>query len=226
MIPILIVYMLKKTRKGTLLLERFAAIKSIIVRLLLLIAMLLVTNTYANNSKKISESIAYNVVKNDKVIGTITIVKTQYNNGVTYKLESKITAKYVLEFNIVGKEKSIFRNGELVYSHVYRKVNKKIKTDHEIMYVNDIYKSGEEDLDIKAIQGNLIKLYFVEPIGVQEVFSDNMKKMVDITALGGGKYKIEFSKNKFNILHYQNGRCVKIEATSALFDVDLIVVTP
>jgi hypothetical protein len=185
--------------------------------------LLLVTSSYGNNENNEANFIAYHVVKNGDIIGTIHIVKSQTNDEVIYELESKISAKFILKFDIIGKEKSIYKNGTLIYSHVYRKVNNKVKTDHEIELKKDIYESGKNALNLQAIHENIIKLYFVEPLGLHEIFSDNMKRMVSVTSLGHGKYRVEFSKNKYNIFHYENGRCVKVEAVSNLFDVELII---
>jgi hypothetical protein len=48
--------------------------------------------------------------------------------------------------------------------------------------------------------------------------------MLKVNPMGDGAYKVEFSKGKYNIFHYKNGRCTKIEAVSPMFDVTLIPV--
>jgi hypothetical protein len=67
-----------------------------------------------------------------------------------------------------------------------------------------------------------MSLYLTEPVGIATVFCDNQKEMVKVIPMGDGIYKVELSKGKYNVFHYKNGRCTKIEAVSPMFDVTLI----
>lgn len=134
----------------------------------------------------------------------------------------------ILTFNIIGKEKSIFKNGVLVYTSVYRKLNNNVKANHYIERQGANYNLNQDNksklLDIKKIELNLISLYFKEPKGISTIFCDNQKEMIQIKNLGNGKYKVEISNGKYNIFHYKDGKCVKVEAVSSMFDVILIPV--
>ena len=77
-------------------------------------------------------------------------------------------------------------------------------------------------LDFDNITQNLITLYFDKPNHIEEIFCDNIGEMVPVRAVGDGVFKVEFAKSKYNIFHYKNGKCTKIEAFSTLFNVTLI----
>ena len=74
------------------------------------------------------------------------------------------------------------------------------------------------------IRSNLITLFFKEPIDVREIYADNSRKFVNVTSMGQGMYKVHFSNGKYNIFHYKNGKCIRIDAISSLFNVTLIKV--
>ncbi|GAA4812859.1 DUF6134 family protein [Litoribaculum gwangyangense] len=185
----------------------------------------MITTSYANDKKPL-EQISYNVVRNNEIIGTIKVSCNTKSDSTIYALESSIDVKYILKFSIRGKETAIYKNGILIYSSVYRKVNNKIKANHSVTYKNDSYHleigDTEKQLGFEDIQDNLVMLYFKEPKNLNRIYCDNLKRMVNLEPLGEGKYKVAFSEDKFNIFHYENGRCVKVEANSSLFSVTLI----
>ena len=167
-------------------------------------------------------------LKNNNIIGSIKITENISRDSVTYTIESQVETKLILTFKVVGKEKYIYRDGTLIYSSLYRTLNNKVKTNHCILYNDGEYSLQTPEkispLSFEDIKQNLMILYVHEPIGVKSVFCDNQKQMVKVEPLGKGIYKVELSKGKYNIFHYKNGRCVKIEAVSPLFDVTLIPV--
>ena len=221
----LIVYLMRRVKKTSFLYRKLNGLKKIALKLKVLLMLFTVSLTYGFNTGPINY-MTYNVVRNNVVIGTIKINSTTNNGSVTYSLNSNIVAKYLLKFNISGKETSIFENGVLVYSSVYRKLNNKVKTNHTITYKEGRYQLDNspegKHLNFAKIQNNLVTLYFNEPKGLNSVFCDNLKQMVKLQSLGDGRYKVFFSKGKYNIFYYEGGKCVKIEANSALFSVTLI----
>ena len=222
----LILYLLRKLKKDSLLSRKIDQLKKFAVQLKTVFLLLVLTNTFANGGTKDNVSLVYNVVKSNMVIGTINISLETFGDSITYLLESDIKTKYVLDFKIKGKEKSVYRNGVLVYSSIYRTLNNTVKSNHSIKLKEGKYnlkKSNEfKMLDFKMIKRNLVTLYFKEPKGIKKIYCDNLNRFVDVIPLGEGRYKVVFSSGKQNIFHYRNGKCVKIEAVSKLFTVTLI----
>lgn len=199
--------------------------------LILILSLFTFFNSYSDNfsdEKETSKSLIYNIVRNDEVIGKIEINLSTIGDSVTYDIDSDVLAKFILKFKVVGKEKYIYKNGILVYSSQFRTLNDRVKTNHSILYQKGRYSfqtpEKTSSLNFEAIKCNIIKLFINEPVGINTVFCDNQQQMLKVESLGIGIYKVEFSKGKYNIFHYKNGRCVKIKAVSPLFDVTLIPV--
>lgn len=221
----LIVYLIKRMKGRSFLSNELLNFKKMMARFKIVLFFLIVGNAYSNNERLV-KALTYNVVKNNIVIGTIEINQYSSGDSIIYKVESNIKAKYVVSFNISGSEKSIYKDDVLVYSSVYRTLNNKVKVNHKISYTQGRYILDSFDkesfLSLKAIEENLIRLYFKEPKDIDTIYSDNLNQMVKIKSLGSGKYRVDFEKGKYNIFYYQNGTCVKIEAYSSLYNVTLI----
>ena len=226
MIPALILYLIKRFKRKSNSSKNSNAIKKLSAKLKSILFLVAITSFFAFTNIEERKALTYNVLKNNKVIGVIKIDKSALADSVVYTLESEIKAKFLFKFNITGKEKSIYRNGKLVYSSVFRTLNKKPKTNHEIVLKDGKYQLHSsktlQNLELDLVKQNLITLYFKEPIGVTSIFCDNLMKTVRIKPLGNSKYKVDFSNGKYNIFHYNDGKCIKIEAVSNLFSVTLI----
>lgn len=200
-------------------------VKKLAFMFLCLLLVLMFTNLTSNNPKKDVIKILFNVERNGKNIGSIKLYKYTIGDKTIYNLNSEINARIIAHFNAVGVEKSIFRNDSLVYSSVYREVNKKIKLNHSISFNEGKYLLEEEkmkvEIDLEIISQNLIKLFFFEPIGIQKVYSDKYKKLLSISQLKKGVYKIEFPNKSSNVYHYKNGECILIEVVGVFFKVKL-----
>jgi len=225
MIPLIILYILKRQNVISVSEKSLIKFRNAIRKLLVLVLLSVFTCAQGSNKPDEETPKVFQIVKNQKVIGTINIVKKIHGDSVIYDSESQIKVQLLLKFEIVGKEKSVFENGVLVYSSVYRKLNNKIKVNHVIAREGGSYNLNDnnktEVLDISSIEQNLITLYFKEPKDITSIFCDNQKEMIQIKSLGQGKYKVEISKGKYNIFHYEDGKCVEVEAVSPMFDVIL-----
>lgn len=225
MIPMLILYAIRRLRGSQSKLEGFLKFKKFIKKVIVILCLLAFTSNYGSNP---SAPIVFNIVKNNTVIGSIVITESRSRDSVIYNIESKVEAQFILKFKVVGKEKYIYKDGTLVYASLFRTLNNKVKTNHSIIYREGQYNLHTPDetkpLNFNVIKQNLMTLYINEPIGIESVFCDNQKQMVKVKPMGNGIYKVELSKGKYNIFHYINGRCTKIEAVSPMFDVTLIPV--
>jgi len=229
MIPLLIFYVLKKHNVIIVSENRLLKIKTTIQKIIVLLMLSVFTCAQGSNKPDSETSKVFQIVKNDKVIGTINMVKKIYGDSIIYDSESQINVKLLLRFEITGNEKSVFKNGILVYSSVYRKLNNKVKANHVIARQGTHYNLNDnnktEILGINSIEQNLISLYFKEPKNITSIFCDNQKEMIHVKSLGQGKYKVEISNGKYNIFHYKDGKCVEVEAVSPMFDVVLMPTT-
>ena len=114
----------------------------------------------------------------------------------------------------------------LVYSSVYRKVNSNEKVNKELLFNDGKYyliNSGRKRaLSINKIKGNLVTLYFYEPINISKVYCDNQNAMASFALIETGKYQVTFPDGSYNIFYYKNGKCKKVDAFTSLYKVQLI----
>jgi len=225
MIPMLILYALRRFKTNRSKLEGLLKFKKFFKRAVAILCLMASTSNYGSNP---TAPIVFNIVKNNKVIGSIKISESRSKDSLIYNIESKVEAQFVLKFEVIGKEKYIYRNGTLIYSSLFRTLNNKVKTNHRILYNDGQYRLQTPGkvmpLDFEDIKQNLVSLYLTEPVGITTVFCDNLQQILNINPMGNGTYKVEFSKGKYNVFHYKNGRCTKIEAVSPMFDVTLVPV--
>ena len=228
MIPMMILYLCKAFNMNAVLSKTIRQIKSIANRMKIIFFLFLLAGVYAKDGGGNPRFQAYNVVKNNTIIGSIKVSIDVIGDSTIYLLESTIKTKYLVKFNIFSKEKSVYKNGLLVYSSIYRTLNNKVKANHSVTLKDGQYKLEMSDklkeLEVEMIRSNLITLFFQEPLNIKETYSDNLRKLVRVTSLNRGKYKVDFSNGKYNIFHYKNGKCERIEAVNSLFHVSLIPV--
>ena len=221
----LILYAIRRLKVSQSKPNGFLKFKRFIKKVAAILCFMVYSSIYGSNP---SSQLVFNIIKNDAVIGTIKISERKSNDSIIYNIESKIEAQFILKFKVVGKEKYIYKDGTLIYSSLFRTLNKKVKTNHSITYNEGQYNLQTPEkvspLNFEAIKQNLMTLYINEPIGIEAVFCDNQKQMVKVESMGDGTYRVELSKGKYNVFHYKDGRCTKIEAVSPMFDVTLIPV--
>jgi hypothetical protein len=201
--------------------------KSYVYKLKYILPFFLLSNTSSDNVNTKVENISFNIINKNKNIGFIDIEKRDLEHTTTYIVNSEVNTKVIFNFSATGREKSIYRTDTLIYSSIFRKLNKKIKLDQRLTLDNGRYilnyKKNNEVLDFEVIKRNLVTLFFYEPIGVQQVYSDKYKKMVDINAQGKGKYKVVLPNKSVNIYHYDKGTCTRIDVKGSFFKVKLIL---
>jgi len=222
----LLIYTFKKVFNKFSSFEMKTAIKMLVFKIKYIIPFFLLSNTSLNNADTDVKKISFSIIKKDSCIGFIDIEKTSIDEITTYIINSEVKAKVIFIFNAVGIEKYIYKSDTLIYSSLYRKLNNKVKLNQTLSLVEGKYflkeKNRIEALDFHIINRNLVTLFFIEPIGIHEVYSDKYREMVRITPMDKGKYRVVLPNKSTNIYHYENGVCTLIEVTGTFFKVKLI----
>ncbi len=226
MLIMLLIYTFKKVFKKSHSFEIASVLKKLIFKIKYIIPFFLLANTSINNETTEVEKISFNIIKKNSRIGYIDIEKTSLNKITTYTLDSEVKVKVVFNFSAIGREKSIYKDDTLIFSSIYRKLNNKVKLNQSLFFVNGKYllkkKNKKEKINIDVINSNLVTLFFYEPVGIQEIYSDKYKKMVKITPIGNSRYKIVLPNKSTSIYHYENGKCTMIDVVGSFFKVKLV----
>ncbi|MDX2048107.1 MAG: DUF6134 family protein [Chitinophagaceae bacterium] len=182
------------------------------------VALCLVHNAAAQGNE-----LLYDVVRNNKKIGTLKIQCSSYANKVWYKLESDIKIRFIVSFTAEAHEETIFENGVIVYSSLYRKLNGKEKANKKMVLTASGYEIQDgpekETLNYETLQNSILTLYHKEPIDVKRVYSDNHRQYLAIEKTGDHIYRLIFPDGKYNEYHYRNGVCTAIQIHHSLYNV-------
>ena len=226
MIIILLIYGYKKIFKKSHSFDIVTALKKLVFKIKYIIPFFLLAYTGVYNETTEVEKISFSVINKDSNIGYIDIEKASLDKTTTYTIDSKVKVKVVFSFNAVGREKTIYKNDTLIYSSIYRKLNNKVKLDQSLSLINGKYflntKNKKEEINIDIISSNLVTLFFFEPVGIHKIYSDKFKKMVKITPIGKGMYKVVLPNKSISIYHYKNGKCTTIDVVGSFFKIKLV----
>ena len=227
MLIMLLIYAYKKIFKNSNFVDRIAAFSRIGFKIKYIIPFFLLSMSSSDKEVPKVEKVSFSIIKKNSTIGYIDIEKQSLNETTTYIINSEVNAKVIFNFNAIGKEKSIYKKDTLIYSSIYRKLNNKVKLNQSLSFINGKYLLKEENknelLNIDIINRNLVTLFFNEPNGIQEIYTDKYKQMVKIDPIGDRKYKLILPNKSINIYHYENGKCTTIDVVGSFFKVKLIL---
>ncbi len=216
--------MLIKLNRKYSIFSRLKNLKAVLLRRLVLFIAMLFLFVKIGNAQ--NHNLSYEVWRNKSLIGFISINEKINSDSVVYDLSSEIKANVLIKFNVTGIEKTIYKNGVLVYSFVYRKLNSNEKVNKELLFNDGKYyliNGGRKSaISINKIRDNLVKLYFYEPINISQVYCDNHNAMANVVLLENGNYQVTFPDGSYNIFSYKNGKCNKVYAFTSLYEVQLI----
>lgn len=169
----------------------------------------------------------YAVKKGDKVIGTFMVTETNAPALKTIKLESHIKTAFILSVAVDAKEESIFQNGVLSQSTVFRKVNgdEKVNKKHRLYNNGYVIEAGKKSdtLCCTKIVFNLMNLYCTEPVSIGKVYSDNYQKFLVIQNTAPHIYRIDVPDGSYNKYFYKDGRCTKVEIHQSLYTIVMVL---
>lgn len=195
-------------------------------KVLIVIAMVgLLALTSAVDSEK--QTLRYKVLRKGAEVGWIMLQKNTTGGLTRYELNSEISTRLLFRFTATAYEETEFKDGKMTYSYLYRKMNGNIKANKKTILKDSKYQvirgRNQENLDVSNVTYNLHCLYFTEPTGIRQVYSDNFESFINIESKGNGIYKIKLPDGVINYFHYTNGKCSKVEIEHAFYSVQFIL---
>jgi hypothetical protein len=192
-----------------------------VIIVLLLIAFF--TLSGATNSRSIQRS--FTIFKKGKPIGYLNVEKSLQGNRTTYSVSSLVDVKFIKTFTAKGEEFYVFKHDTLIYSSIFRKINKKIKVDQVLTKDDRIYlienKKKKVSTFSKVVTDNIVKLFFTEPKDLHFIFSDRYGKMIEIQKLSDHVYRLDMPNGSYSVFYYQNDVCVGIESVGTFYRIKL-----
>jgi len=169
----------------------------------------------------------YQVTKNGTVIGSMQLAELTFPDKVVVKLDSKIKTHNLFSVSVLTREETVFQNGMITYSSIYRNLNGDEKENKQLKVSASNYKiekgNKTEMLNFYPIKHNMLSLYFSEPVHIPKLYSDNLQEFLDIKKLAPDQYQVTFPNGNYNLFFYKDGICQKINVHHSLYNVEIIL---
>ena len=167
------------------------------------------------------KKLEYNIKRNGSVVGNIHFIQGISGNRTVLRMESEVNTRFIFNFKANAKEETIYDNGIMTWSSIYRKLNGNVKADKKTKATGNsytIYKGSKtEILNNYPIRYNMLSVYLTEPLGVSKVYSDNFQQQIAIQKIADHHYKIKFPDGNYNEYFYKNGVCAKVEIHNSMY---------
>jgi hypothetical protein len=172
-----------------------------------------------------SVEFVYEAFIGSKSIGELSAVRRRLADSVVYLITSDIDAR--IGFRLVQdyKLESVYRNGTLNRSEIYNVVNDKVRADTRIHWEGDRYVAFRGDsmvLDQEPVDFSIVRLFFKEPKGMQQVFSENFAQDLECNPEKSdwlNKYCLVLPDRTRIFYYYDEGVCEQFEVNLFLFNV-------
>ncbi len=167
------------------------------------------------------QKLEYNIKRNGDIVGNIQFMQSTAGSRTVLTMESEVNTRFILNFKAKTREETIYDNGIMTWSSIFRKLNGNVKADKKTKAVGNAYVifkgSKTETLQHYPIRYNMLSIYLTEPLKVSKVYSDNFQQQIDIQKIADHHYKIKFPDGNYNEYFYANGICARVEIHHSMY---------
>lgn len=178
---------------------------------------------FASTKPGFGQTLLYDIYKGDDRIGEIVVEKVIRGSKVHYEANSEARFRLLWMNNLTTNTAAEFVNNELSYSMSKITLNDKIR-EHTITkkegrfysyfrHPEENYKKEESPFRLSTVT-----LYYSEPSGVKQVFSENYQQLCDLKPIGTNAYELTLPGGKINQYFYKNGHLVEIKVFRTFVD--------
>jgi len=172
-----------------------------------------------------SVEFVYEISVGSKSIGELHAVRRQQADSTVYLVTSDIDAQ--VGFHVVQdyRLESVYRNGILERSEIYNVINDKIRADTKIFREGESYialKGGSKVLDQGPVEYSIARMFFSEPEGFRQVFSENFAEDIECNPEESDwltKYCLRLPDRTKVMYYYDEGICEQFEVRLVIFNV-------
>lgn len=177
----------------------------------------------STSSVSYGQTLLYDIYKGNDRIGEIKVEKVTSANKVHYEANSTARFRTLWMNDLSTNTTADFVNNELNYSMSKIVLNDKIRehsvTKKEGSFYN-YFKHPEERYKKKETPFSLstVTLYYKEPLGVKQIFSENYQQLCDLKTIGANAYELALPDGKVNQYFYKNGKLVEVKVIRTFVD--------
>ncbi|MDQ3395635.1 MAG: hypothetical protein M3512_16225 [Bacteroidota bacterium] len=209
------------------LLPNLARIKTLkMFKYILFFLFALVWDSYS--STVVAQGLTYEILWKEDSIGFLKAEKKPVKNFMVYTMHSDVAVKFIAKVEMTYRFENIFSNGVLVKGTATNFVNNKKKSSTVIKWDGTKYTILVDDKEVPApkrpIKNTLTSLYYSEPIGLTEVFSERFGEFCSINEVSPHRYELTMPNGKKNYYTYKDNICLKVEVSHSLASFDFKLV--
>lgn len=171
------------------------------------------------------QTAVYEIIRKNKTIGTMQATRIYEGSSTKYQVVTHVSFWFCTEIDVAMSLNSIYMNGMLSEAWMRKQINGDEKTNNHIFKRKDQYVFTDKEQHVSCegilITHSISTLYFLEPVNLKEIFSENFLHPIPLQNSGGGKYKIELPDGHVNFYRYEKGICTDVEMETPLSTVFL-----
>ncbi|MES2648935.1 MAG: DUF6134 family protein [Bacteroidota bacterium] len=160
----------------------------------------------------------FTAIRKGKIVGWLKTMISQNGEEKSLTIDSKLTISIVISFEAKATTVNKFKGNTLIQAGVYRTLNGKEKLDNQIQLTDGRYRvnKGEAKQVVdKSIRHTVASIYFLEPVGVTEVFSEVYLQFMPLKYIGASVYVSELPDGGTMTYAYKLGKLTSITASTS-----------
>lgn len=169
------------------------------------------------------QTLLYDIYKGDDVIGEITIEKIISEDTVHYEANSVATFRILFLNELSTHTSSGYVGNVLEYARSKIVLNDKIRQHstsrkegefyHFYQYPDERTKKKVSPFPISTTA-----LYYQEPVGLDQIFSENYQESCPIKVIGANAYELTLPDGKVNQYFYKEGALLEVKVIRTFVD--------
>lgn len=177
------------------------------------------------SSNLLAQEYAYAIRMGGKDIGEITASRTETQSTETYKVLSNVDFKVLWKkYNRKTDNFVIYEDSAIKTSYSSISMNNKLEDSTAINWINNSYKcyrysDKKKEACDSLVSYSSVKLYFEEPIGMKEIYSERFLAYCPIELIGAHKYKLYLPNGKENCYTYESGELIEVFVDRTWFNI-------
>ncbi|MEM7551432.1 MAG: DUF6134 family protein [Bacteroidota bacterium] len=173
-----------------------------------------------------AQSVGFKIFKKNTQIGTINGKRQIDEDSISYLVESDVMVRFIWKYERSTISSAIFKDDKLNWSRSKILVNDEVKENNSSFFEGKQYRcstiSGEKESIDMPINFTAIMMYFHEPIGLKEIYSESHLKYLNLEKIANNSYKLTLPNGDENHYHYENGKLSKANIYRSWFDLTFL----
>ncbi len=172
-----------------------------------------------------AQLIVFDVMDDEDTVGVMTVKRSTAGDQTHLESDGLITVSLIWTFELRNRYYANFKEGKLVDSKVRNTRNDDLTGEADGVISGERYLNtvdGEKRSVPAGIDYILLSMYFEEPVGRTQAYSERQGVYLPIKALGEHKYELTTYAGRPAIYTYVDGRCEEIHLSHFLGSVNFV----